>query len=313
VTGARSWRGLPELYRGNGVFLTASPDQAHEQLACGARVVGPVGSSAEGSSAGAAEIATELAAASSASPLTAGGARAGLREIFEAHATPVKLAGITRAAGLPAAMVGGRAVSVLATVDSAAAARRLAAAQLGQRMRPAEVIAGAPEGQAAAVTEALGALRDAGIRVRVTTVAGDVPGTAESGTAGAGTGGLARLAALASSPWVAPWPGGEQRDAASSAYLLDLACARECAQADAVGFGTSPDGGDFQFTQRLAVPALARRELFLPGSPAPDTWGTRGFRTFLISAAAIGDAAPREDAAPKGNAPEGTVALEGTH
>jgi hypothetical protein len=338
VTGARSWRGLPELYRGNGVFLTASPDQAHEQLACGARVVGPVGSGADGSGpvgsgaegsgadgsgadgsgAGAAEIATELAAASSVMPLTASGARAGLREIFEAHATPVKLAGITRAAGLPAALVGGRAVTVLAIVDGAAAARRLAAAQLGQRMRPAEVIAGAPEGQAAVVTEALGALRDAGIGVRVTTVAADAPdtaesGTAESGTAEHGTGGLERLAALASSPWVAPWPRGEQRDAASSAYLLDLACARECAQADAVGFGASPEGGDFQFTQRLAVPALARRELFLPGSPAPDTWGTRGFRTFLISATAISDAAPRENAAPEGTVPQGTVALEGTH
>ncbi|MCW2934776.1 MAG: hypothetical protein JWM19_5738, partial [Actinomycetia bacterium] len=98
VTGGRNWRGLPELYRGNGVFLTASPDQALEQLACGARVVGPVGSGAD-----AAAIAAELAAATSAAALTAAGVRAGLREIFEAHATPVRLAGIARAAGLPAA------------------------------------------------------------------------------------------------------------------------------------------------------------------------------------------------------------------
>jgi hypothetical protein len=300
VTGGRNWRGLPELYRGNGVFLTASPDQAREQLACGARVVGPVGSGAD-----AAAIAAELAAASAAAPLTAAEVRAGLREIFEAHATPVRLAGIARAAGLPAALVGGRAVTVLATVDGAATARGLADALLGQRLRPAEVIAGAPEGQAGPVAEALGALRDVGIPVRVTAApAGDPgtgdPATGEYGAGVHGTGGLARLAALASSPWVAPWPDGEQ----PGTYLLDLACARECAQADAVGFGTATvDGtGGYGFTQRLAAPALARRELFLPGSPPPDAWGARGFRTFLISREAVSDAAP-----------EGTVALEGAH
>ena len=84
VTGGRNWRGLPELYRGNGVFLTASPDQALEQLACGARVVGPVGRGAD-----AAAVAAELAAATTATALTAAQAQARLREIFAAHATPV--------------------------------------------------------------------------------------------------------------------------------------------------------------------------------------------------------------------------------
>jgi hypothetical protein len=305
VTGGRNWRGLPELYRGNGVFLTASPDQALEQLACGARVVGPVGSGA-----GAAAVAAELAAATSAAALTAAEVRVGLREIFEAHATPVRLAGVVRAAGLPAALVGGRQVTVLASVDGAAAARGLADALLRQRLRPAEVIAGAPAGQADLVTEALGALRDAGVQVRVTVSAAGAP---VSG---------ARLAALASSPWVAPWPGGDHLGAGlPGTYLLDLACARECAQADAVGFGTV-DGddaatgaaaGDYEFTQRLAEAALARRELFLPGSPSPGAWGARGFRTFLISRTAISDTVPQGTAAGDGTAAaQGTAAIEGT-
>jgi hypothetical protein len=320
VTGGRNWRGLPELYRGNGAFLTASPDQALEQLACGARVVGPVGSGADATA-----IAAELAAATSAAALTAAEARVGLREIFEAHATPVRLAGIARAAGLPAALVGGRQVTVLASVDGAPAARGLAEALLRQRLRPAEVIAGAPAGQADVVNEALGALRDAGVRVRVT----------ESPTAQSGADGLAWLAALASSPWVAPWPAVGHPDAGlPGTYLLDLACARECAQADAVGFGTA-DGddtatgagpGEYEFTQRLTEAGLARRELFLPGSPPVDAWGARGFRTFLISQTAFSDTAPRDTAAGEGTsasagaaalpgtaAVEGTATLEGAH
>ncbi len=120
------------------------------------------------------------------------------------------------------------------------------------------------------------------------------------------------------------WPRG--RPAAGRApglpgtYLLDLACARECAQADAVGFDTVTAGhaaseavpGEYEFTQRLARPALARRELFLPGSPSPDAWGARGFRTFVIGRTAPGDTAPPDGAAPEGAAAtEGTGALEG--
>jgi hypothetical protein len=299
VTGGRNWRGLPELYRGNRVFLTASPEQALEQLACGARVVGPVGSGTDG-----AAVAAELASAAAAAALTPAEARARLREIFEAHATPVKLAGIARAAGLPAALAGGRQVAVLAVVDDAAAARGLADAVLAERMRPAEVIAGAPTGQAGQVTEALSALRDAGVRVRVTaSPAGD------PGDAGQGASGLARLAALASSPWVAPWPGRDRPDGGPpGSYLLDLACARECAQADAVGFGAGPAGGEYEFTQRLAEPGLARRELFLPGSPpSADAWGPRGFRTFSIGRTALSDPAPLDTVAPLA----GAVALEG--
>jgi hypothetical protein len=323
VAGARSWRALPELYRGNAVFVTASPEQAREQAACGARVIGPIG---RGTTAQA--LAAELARARQAGPRSAGEARAGLREAFEAHATPVVLAALARKAALPAALIGGRQLTVLATVgalsqpgtapggnpgrttatgasgagsaapegsaaagsgadstaaqdtaaQSAAGAARLAAVLLEQRLRPAEVIVAAPPGHGGPVDGALGPLREAGIAVRVAD-AGPCP-AAGADPAGA-TQPWASLAALAASPWVAPLDlAAHGADAGlPPLYLLDLACARECAQADAVGFGDA----DYQYAQRLAAPALARRELFLPGSPAPDAWGARGLRLFTIT------------------------------
>jgi hypothetical protein len=269
VTGARSWRMLPELYRGNAVFLVASAGQAREQLACGARVVGPAGRGTD-----AAALAAELATARDAVPLTPAQTRQTLREIFAEHATPVALAGLIKAAGLPATLAGGRQVAVLAATEgtaqaAAAQAATLAATLLRQRLRPAEVIAGAPPAYAGPVREALAPLRAAGIGVRL----------AEAPVGLAGTRALARQA---SSPWVAPVaPDAPLPDT----YLLDLACARECAQADAVGLGAGPaDGrGDFEVARQLATPALARRELFLAGSPAPGAWGARGLRLFMIS------------------------------
>ncbi len=266
VTGARSWRMLPELYRGNAVFLTGSADQAREQLACGARVIGPVGSGTD-----AAAVAAELAAARDAAPLTPAQTRGTLREIFGEHATPVAMAGRIKAAGLPAALAGGRQVAVLAATDgtaqaAAAQAATLATTLLRQRLRPAEVIMGTPAAYAGPVREALAPLEAAGIRVRLT-----------ESVAGSGA-----LAGQASSPWVAPLAPDEPLP---QEYLLDLACARECAQADAVGFspGSAAGAGEFEVAQRLAAPALARRELFLPGSPAPQAWGARGLRLFAIT------------------------------
>jgi len=269
VTGARSWRMLPELYRGNAVFLAGSASQAREQLACGARVVGPVGSGAD-----AATLAAELAAAMDAVPLTPGETRGTLRDIFTEHATPVAVAGLLKAAGLPASLAGGRRVAVLASTDAvadaaAAQAATLTATLLRQRLRPAEVIVGTPPAYARGVREALAPLEAAGIRVRLA--------DADAGPAGPGT-----LARQASSPWVAPVaPEAPLPDT----YLLDLACARECAQPDAVGFsaGSAAGTGDFEVATRLAAPALARRELFLPGSPAPEAWGARGLRLFTIT------------------------------
>ncbi len=112
VTGARSWRGLPELYRSNAVFVTASADQAREQLACGARVIGPIGS---GTDRGA--LASQVSAAARAAPRDTAEIRAQLREIFAEHAPPARLASLARAAGLDRDLIGGRQVTVLATIE----------------------------------------------------------------------------------------------------------------------------------------------------------------------------------------------------
>ena len=85
---------------------------------------------------------------------------------------------------------------------------------------------------------------------------------------------------MARSPWVAPWPSagpwpsegpweGPSQELPGS-YLLDLACARECSQADAIGWAGAP----YEFTTSL-TPALARRDfLERPG---------QGLRLFSVS------------------------------
>src|SRR5207248_209635 len=94
--------------------------------------------------------------------------------------------------------------------------------------------------------------------------------TQEAGT-GKETGWLPRAASAARSPWVAPWPAaGEPRET----YLLDLVCARECAQADATGYdaigygATGYDGAGYAFTGALD-PGLARREYVASGASVP--------------------------------------------
>ncbi len=172
-----------------------------------------------------------------------------LREIFAAHATPVRLMALARLAGLPDGLVAGRQIAVLARADDAAAAAWLATSLAAQRMAPAELLVSveAPDADGAevsgrAVTAALGELADRGMAIRVVPRVPDQPGW------------LPRAAHLAQSPWVAPWlPGREYHET----HLLDLACARECSQADAVGFA----GTAYVFTSSLE-PALARREFF---------------------------------------------------
>jgi hypothetical protein len=264
VTGARSWRSLPALYRENAVFVTASAGQGREQAASGARVIGPLGS---GTKLGA--VLDEIEAARAAGPLTTAEARAALRDIFLADATPARLAAITRAGRLPGALVGGRQIGVLAAVGDAGQASRLAAALLAQRLRPAEVIVAAGD-QDAAVRSALGPLTGQGVRVTVS--AGPLADGAPAGLRW-----TRPLARLASAPWLAPWvPDGRQPDS----YLLDLACARECAQADAVGLGA----GEYEFTRWLDEPALVRAALLAPGGPAAGDWGSHGLRLVTVAA-----------------------------
>jgi len=265
--GARSWRSLPALYREHAVFLAASADQAREQLASGARVIGPLGSGLDASA-----VRAELEAARAASPLTMTEIRVLLRDVFTSHATPARLAALTQAADLPAGLVGGRQIAVLATVTGAAQAGRLAAALLGQRLRPAELVAvtgAVPAAEAASVRDTLGTLSDHGVRV----VTADAPAPPPAAWP-------RPRARLASASWVAPWDTSGAADPPDT-YLLDLACARECAQADAVGFGTR----EYEFTRWLGEPApgLARRDLLAPDGPPASDWGSHGLRLFTIT------------------------------
>jgi hypothetical protein len=272
---ARSWRALPALYREHAVFVTASADQAREQAASGARVIGPLGSGTDP-----ATVRGQLESVRGPAAITE--VRSWLREIFVNHSTPARLADIVRAAELPADLVRGRRIAVLARVAGGDEAGRLASALLDQRLRPTEVIAAVPSGgtSASAVRETLGKLTDHDIRVVVTSEAGIDAGRADSGVADGGRGlEWARpLARLADAPWLTPWAA---EDAARPAtYLLDLACARECAQADAVGFGS----GEYEFTHWLEEPALVSSALLAPGGPAVADWGSHGLRLFTIIA-----------------------------
>jgi hypothetical protein len=268
LAGARSWRSLPALYRDNAVFVTASAEQGLEQAASGARVIGPLGSGLD-----AATVLAELKAARDARPLPADEIRVRLRDVFLTHATPARLAAVVRAAELPASLVGGRQIGVLAFAADDAQAARLATALLAQRLRPAEVVVGCGSDAAGAVRKALSVLASHGVRIVVT---GDAPAGAADGAA-ADVERVRPLARLASAAWLAPWALDAERPAD---YLLDLACARECAQADAVGFGT----GQYEFTRWLDEPALVRASLLGPGGPTAAEWGSHGLRLFTVTA-----------------------------
>jgi len=262
LAGARSWRSMPALYRENAVFVTASAAQGLEQAASGARVIGPLGSGTD-----AAAVRGELAAARDAGPLTLPELRVRLRDIFAADATQARLAALVKAARLPGSLVGGRQVGVLVSLADAAQAGRLAATLLAQRLRPTEVIASCPASAADAVRSALGPLREHGIRVEV---------APDAALAATDVDWARPLARLARTQWLAPWAadGGQPEH-----YLLDLACARECAQADAVGFA----GVEYEFTRWLEEPALVRAYLLDPGGPAASDWGSHGLRLFSVT------------------------------
>jgi hypothetical protein len=282
------WRAEPGLYRRHGLFVTASPQQAREQVACGARVVGPLGSAEPVAGAAyvtdAAAAAAEMAAARRLGVRTPGEVRELLREIFTTHATAARLAEITRMTGAAADPLAARRAAVLAVLapgPAADTAGPLASALARQRHRPAEVVlvsqaASGPDdpGNDAAL-DAMHELKDMGISVHA---------AREPGLAGA--------ARAARSPWVVPWEAGKDYP---DTYLLDLMCARECSRADAVG---EVDGADYVFTPRVQ-PALARRELCagpegrldLPagaaprdssGELSPQAWARRGHTLFSI-------------------------------
>ena len=267
LAGARSWRSLPALYRDNAVFVTASAAQGLEQAASGARVIGPLGPGTD-----AATVRAEIEAARSARPLPVGEARLRLRDIFLADATPVRLAALVKLAGLPASLVGGRQVAVLAEVTDGAQAGRLAAALLAQRLRPAEVVARCPasdSGDAArAVRDALGPLSGHGIRVVVTE---DRPAPRDSG----GADRARPLARLAKAAWLAPWPSGASAQPGGGG----------CPPPDAGGLSSGGHGaaGEYEFTRWLDEPALVRADLLGQRGPAAGDWGSHGLRLFTIT------------------------------
>ena len=262
VTGDIAWRKRPALYRGNGLFVTVSPGQAREQQACGARVI-MAGDEQD-------DLRKLVTSARAEPPLTEAEILPELREIFAGHATPVRLTALAELAGLTAAQISGRQVAVLARVEDAAAASALSAGLRRQQLAPAEVVvavAGRP-GEAAevscrSVAAALGDLAARGVRIQAIP---DEPAVPERPGQASW---LARAAAMASSPWAAPWPAGREP---GGSYLLDLACGRECAQADAVGHA----GTGFQYVTSLE-PELARREFFSSDGSA------QGLRLFSLA------------------------------
>lgn len=285
VAGGRSWRSLPELYRSHAVFVSAAEAQAREQRASGARVVELAGMRDAGA------LRAQLAEAVKAGAPSAADVRAALRDIFSVNSTPVRVMSLLRAAGLPASAYGGRQVAVVASAADADTAARLGAALSRQRLRPAEVIVSAVPGSAAAAArEALAGLADKGVRVLVTDPG--LPAVPGAPVPGAPDLEWARpLARHADAAWIAPWPSfGPALAELPDTYLLDLVCARECAQADAVGTVTaavasaasSSEAADYTFTTALEAPALVRRDLLAPGSPSADRWGAHGLRLFTV-------------------------------
>jgi hypothetical protein len=246
VTGEIGWRRRPALYREHALFVTVSPSQAREQRACGARVIMINGEQAA--------LREQIAAARAQAPLTEAEMVPELREMFTAHATPVRLAGLASLAGLPDHLVTGRQIAVLARVEDAAGAAALAARLRRQRSAPAELVVAvaARAGESAELS-----------RHAVIAALADLPGQGILVTAVPEEAGDARWIALAAkaarSPWAAPWQADREYD---EWYLLDLACARECAQADAVGYAGS-GGSGYAYVTSLD-PALARREFFDP-------------------------------------------------
>ena len=100
VAGWVPWRRRPALYREHALFVTASADQAREQLACGARVIMIGGEPVAGTATPAGEgwaapaLREQIAALRARVPLSVAEILPVMREIFTAQATPVRLAAL---------------------------------------------------------------------------------------------------------------------------------------------------------------------------------------------------------------------------
>ena len=154
VAGEIAWRRRPARYREHALFVTLSPGQAREQLACGARVIMVSGELAA--------LREQVASVRAERPRTEAETLPELREIFTAYATPVRLAELARLAGLPDHLVTGRQIAVLARVEDPAGAAALAALLHRQRLAPAEVVAWRDQAVGAAAAEPVCYVRSVG-------------------------------------------------------------------------------------------------------------------------------------------------------
>lgn len=164
-----------------------------------------------------------------------------LREVFLHDSTRVRLAPLARLTGAPDPL-DARRVAVLAAPRDRHDRARLTAQVLGQLHRPAEVVVPDPEG--------LDELTGAGIAVRTGTP---------------------------TAPWVADWRDDPTEDRPGT-LLLDLMCAQEYSDADALGASDADD--DYVFVPGLR-PLLVSRALHLAGAP-PGSWSARGHRLFAV-------------------------------
>ena len=261
VTGEIAWRRRPALYREHALFVTVSPDQAREQLACGARVImaghrrGVRRAGADHRGAGRAGAATAVRGGS------AGCGKSSPR-------TPPRY-GWPLWPGYPGCprtwSPGGRSRSWPRCPmppgrppwPPACARSKARPLSWWWRWPPGP-------GNRPRCPATLSPRRSATWPPRHDDHRVGVPPEAD-----AGSGWLWRAARAARSPWVAPWrPDGQY----GPSYLLDLACARECAQADAVGH----TGSGYAYVTSLD-PALARPEFFSPDGSGP------GPRLFSVS------------------------------
>jgi hypothetical protein len=218
--------GLPAALRARLWTVAATPQQALEQLACGARVLCPPPvartlGAAERFVHTTADAFHEAAGGSGADPVRPGAVRgdlrAVLRTLFETHATPVRLAGLVERLGIDAIPLRGRGVAVVATAPDVPRARRLVAELLEQTHPPAELLLPGGAGSHDAFAVAAAELAAHGIVVRP--ARGVTP---------------AEAAATARSPWLAPWPDSPVHPG----HLADLLCAAECTDADIIGSAT---------------------------------------------------------------------------
>ena len=255
VTGEIAWRRRPALYREHALFVTVSPDQAREQLACGARVIMVTGEQAA--------LREQIAAARGRAAADRRPRRSGSCGRSSPRTRP--------RCGWPALARAGRAARSPGhrAADRGAGPRRRRGRGRRPGRRPAPAAARARRARRGGRRPGRG-VRRACRATRSPRPWATWPGGARRSrrSPGAGVGCRFRLG----SGWRGRrararrgWRRGRPTASTTTSYLLDLACARECAQADAVGFA----GGQLR-VRDLARPGAGPAGVLQPGRPRGD-------------------------------------------